>query len=82
MLKRAAQSRTERSTPKQNPSPPVPRVCLSRREAAQSLGASEEFVDALIRTGSLKAIHRGRRILIATAELQAWAQRASARRMP
>jgi excisionase family DNA binding protein len=53
----------------------MPRLCLSRTEAAEALGIS---VDSMERHGVLeevKVVRLGRRILVPVAELEAWIER-------
>jgi hypothetical protein len=58
---------------------PIPRVTLRvPSEAAQALGVSDEFFDEHVRP-ELRLIRRGRFTFVAVAELQAWAEKNSAR---
>jgi excisionase family DNA binding protein len=51
----------------------LPRVALSRDEAAQMAGVSTRFIDMEIKRGSLKARKFSRRkILIQVADFQRW----------
>jgi excisionase family DNA binding protein len=54
-------------TPKSN----IPRLALSRSEAADALGVSVDFLEQHI-LHDLKMVRRGRRCLIPLAELQRW----------
>ncbi len=49
----------------------VPRLALSRSEAADALGVSVDFLEQHI-LHDLKMVRRGRRCLIPLAELQRW----------
>jgi excisionase family DNA binding protein len=51
--------------------PDVPRLALSRSEAADSLGVSVDFLEQHI-LHDLKMVRRGRRCLIPVSELQRW----------
>lgn len=53
------------------PEPEVPRLALTKKEAATTLGVSIEFFERHI-MGDLRVIHRGRRWLIPLSELQRW----------
>jgi hypothetical protein len=52
---------------------PVPRVALTREEAAASLGVSVDFFDSHIRP-QLKLVRRERPYLVRVAELERWAR--------
>lgn len=55
---------------------PVPRVALTRQEAAEALGLSVDVVDNLIASGRLLAIRPvPRRVLLPVAELHAFIER-------
>jgi excisionase family DNA binding protein len=60
---------TQRSTPRS-------RLALSPDEAAALLGVSRDYFDEHI-IGELRIVRRGRRILIALAELERWLDRAA-----
>jgi excisionase family DNA binding protein len=55
-----------------------PRLALSPDEAACVLGVSRDYLDEHV-IGELRIVRRGRRILIALAELERWLDRAAAR---
>jgi excisionase family DNA binding protein len=55
-----------------------PRLALSPDEAASVLGVSRDYLDQHV-IGELRIVRRGRRILIALAELERWLDRAAAR---
>ncbi len=71
---------TEQS-PQQRRRAEVPAICLGRREAAKAIGVSDETLDALIASGKLRSIRVGRRVLVRVRELEAWSERAQARRI-
>lgn len=54
--------------------PEVPRLALSRSEAADALGVSVDFLEQHV-LHDLKMVRRGRRCLIPLAELQRWIDR-------
>ncbi len=54
-----------------DPEPGVPRLALTKAEAASTLGVSIEFFERHIMS-DLRVVHRGRRWLIPLAELQRW----------
>jgi excisionase family DNA binding protein len=56
----------------------VPRLALSPAEAAKSLGVSRDYFDLHIRD-ELRAVRRGRRILIPIAELSRFLDREACR---
>lgn len=61
--------------------PPVrlgPRLALSPDEAAALLGVSRDYFDEHV-IDELRIVRRGRRILVALAELERWLERASTR---
>lgn len=49
---------------------PAPKILYSRAEAAEMLSISVSSLDVLIATGRLKAVHKGRRVLIHAAEIE------------
>lgn len=53
----------------------LPRLALSKTEAAAVLGVSVDFFDEHL-AHEMRCINRGRRRLYAVSELQAWLQRA------
>jgi excisionase family DNA binding protein len=55
-----------------------PRLALSLDEAAASLGVSKDFFDEHVRP-ELRVARRGRRVLIAVAELERWLHTSAAR---
>jgi excisionase family DNA binding protein len=62
-------------------SPPAafgPRLALSPDEAAGFLGVSRDYLDEHV-VGELRIVRRGRRILIALAELERWLDQAAGR---
>ena len=50
---------------------PVPRLALSKAEAAIAIGCSVDYLDAHV-LPELRIVRRGRKRLIAVAELQRW----------
>lgn len=55
-----------------------PRLALSPDEAAGVLGVSRDYLDEHV-IGELRIVRRGRRILIALAELERWLDRSACR---
>jgi excisionase family DNA binding protein len=55
----------------QNAKPAVPRLALSKTEAADALGVSVDFLEEHV-LHELKIVRRGRRRLIPLTELQRW----------
>jgi excisionase family DNA binding protein len=55
----------------------IPRLALSPEEASTALGVSRDYFDAHI-AHELRIVRRGRRKLIAVAELERWLERAGA----
>jgi excisionase family DNA binding protein len=55
-----------------------PRLALSPDEAAGVLGVSRDYLDEHV-IGELRIVRRGRRILIALAELERWLDQAAGR---
>ncbi|MCA1702399.1 MAG: helix-turn-helix domain-containing protein [Actinobacteria bacterium] len=55
-----------------------PRLAVSPDEAAEMLGVSRDYFDEHV-IDELRVVRRGRRILIALAELERWLDRASMR---
>lgn len=49
----------------------VPRIALTRDEAATSLGVSRDFFDDRI-AHELRLVRRGRRVLVPVRELERW----------
>jgi excisionase family DNA binding protein len=68
-------ARTERNSA---PTPLGPRLALSPDEAAAVLGVSRDYLDQHV-IDELRIVRRGRRILIALAELERWLDRSAAR---
>jgi excisionase family DNA binding protein len=54
------------------------RLAVSPDEAAAVLGVSRDYFDEHV-IGELRVVRRGRRILVALAELERWLDRAAAR---
>jgi excisionase family DNA binding protein len=50
----------------------LPRVTLTKREAADALGVSVDHLERWVLPG-LRTIHSGRRVLISVRELERWA---------
>lgn len=59
------------------PARDVPRLALSPDEAARALGVSRDYFDDHVRP-ELRLVRRGRRVLVAVAELERWLDRAAA----
>lgn len=53
----------------------LPRVFLSRREAAETYAISVWAVDELVAAGEVRAKRLGRRILVYADSMRAWADR-------
>jgi excisionase family DNA binding protein len=69
------------ATPVPAPTRRIPRLALSKAEAAQSLGVSVDFLeDHVIR--ELRIVRRGRRLLIPLDELNRWLDANSQRTLP
>lgn len=56
----------------------VPRLALSKAEAAEALGVSVDFLEEHV-MHELRIVRRGRRRLIPVAELQRWLDASAAR---
>ena len=56
----------------------TPRLALTPDEAAKAIGVSRDFFDAHI-APELRIVRRGRRCIIAVAEVEAWLNRAGER---
>jgi excisionase family DNA binding protein len=69
-----------RGRAQRNGVPPTlgPRLALSPDEAAAVLGVSRDYLDEHV-IDELRVVRRGRRILIALAELERWLDRSAAR---
>jgi excisionase family DNA binding protein len=74
--------RPERPHPRRNgnsaPAKLGPRLALSPDEAAGVLGVSRDYLDEHV-LAELRIVRRGRRILIALAELECWLERSAVR---
>lgn len=57
---------------------PIPRLALSPDEAAHALGVSRDFLDEHV-GAELRWVRRGRRKLVAIAELERWLSASAAR---
>jgi hypothetical protein len=55
----------------------VPRLALSKAEAAAAIGASVDFLESHV-LGELRVVRRGRRVFIPVAELSRWLERNAA----
>ncbi len=68
--------------PRRNGAPPPirlgPRLALSPDEAAALLGVSRDYFDEHV-IDELRIVRRGRRILVALAELERWLDRSATR---
>lgn len=60
---------------------PVPRVALTREEAAASLGVSVDSFERHVQP-SVRMIRRGRLRLVPVAELERWAHEEAERTLP
>jgi len=58
--------------------PPAPRLTLSKGEAASALGVSVDFLEEHV-LPDLNVVRRGRRVLIAVAELRRWLDQSAER---
>ena len=69
---------------RERPSPPptsadrLPRLALSKTEAAEALGVSVDFLERHV-IAELRVVRRGRRRLIPLPELERWLERNAAR---
>jgi len=71
----------EKPSRRTSASPPAnlgPRLAVSPDEAAAVLGVSRDYFDEHV-IDELRIVRRGRRILVALAELERWLERASTR---
>lgn len=55
--------------------PTQPILTLNRAQAADRLGVSKSVFDSLVRSGRLRVIRAGRRMLIPNSELSAFLER-------
>lgn len=62
-----------------SPSSPriVPRLALSKAEAAEALGVSVDYLEQHV-LPELRVVRRGRRVFVAIAELEGWLERSAA----
>lgn len=60
--------------PEPRPAPPVPRLALSKDEAAAALGISEQSFDRYVRA-HVPCVRRGRMRLYRPADLDRWLER-------
>lgn len=51
---------------------PVPRLALTIAQAAEAVGLSGRTLEELIRTGALRPVRVGRRVLLPVRELERW----------
>ena len=56
----------------------VPRLALTPEEVAAAIGVSVDFYNEHVRP-ELRLVRRGRKVLVATRELEAWLDRSAAR---
>jgi excisionase family DNA binding protein len=56
----------------------VPRLALTKAEAAESIGASVDYLEAHI-LADLRVVRKGRKVLVPVTELEAWLERNAAR---
>ena len=73
-------SPAQRATRDDPPAPSGSRLALSPDEAAAALGVSRDYLDEHV-IDELRVVRRGRRILIALAELERWLDRAATMRV-
>jgi hypothetical protein len=55
----------------------VPRLALSKAEAAEALGVSVDYLEEHV-LPELRVVRRGRRVFVAVAELERWLNRSAA----
>jgi excisionase family DNA binding protein len=77
-LTRSAAERAEFAKPTTGGRRTLPPLAVSPDEAAGMLGVSRDYFDEHV-IGELRVVRRGRRILVALAELERWLDRAAAR---
>jgi len=58
--------------------PSVPRLALSKAEAATAIGCSVDFLEEHV-LGELRVVRRGRRVFVPVPELERWLNREAAR---
>jgi excisionase family DNA binding protein len=75
---RSAADRVALTKPSTGGKSTLPRLAVSPGEAAVILGVSRDYLDEHV-IGELRVVRRGRRILIALAELERWLDRAATR---
>ena len=75
---RSAADRAALTKPSTGGQRALPRLSVSPGEAAEMLGVSRDYFDEHV-IDELRVVRRGRRILIALAELERWLDRAAAR---
>jgi len=66
---------------KPQPTAPIPRICLSREEAAASIGIGLDSFERHVQP-HIRMIRRGRLRLVPISELQRWAEQAAERTLP
>ena len=71
------------SSPSQLPREPpaLPRVALTRAEAAEAIGVSLDFLEEHV-LPELRVVRRGRKILVPLRELERWVDEAAAFTLP
>lgn len=55
----------------------VPRLALSKREAADSIGVSVDYFEEHVQS-ELRLVRRGRKVLVPMKELERWLERSAA----
>jgi excisionase family DNA binding protein len=75
---RSAADRAAFTKPSTDRQRTLPRLAVSPDEAAAILGVSRDYLDEHV-LGELRVVRRGRRILIALAELERWLDRSATR---
>jgi hypothetical protein len=58
--------------------PAVPRLALSKAEAAEAIGCSVDFLEEHVMP-DLRLVRRGRKVLVPIRELEKWLDRSAAR---
>jgi excisionase family DNA binding protein len=69
------------ATPKSPPASRVPRLAVTKLEAAESLGVSVDFLEDHVMR-ELRVVRRGRRLLIPLEEIARWLDANSQRTLP